>query len=389
MRVAVVTQYFPTSAQPWAGHSAYQTLKQLAKNCELKVFYPEAAYPKLLRPKTGAPGIDRTWQPDKVNAQYIPYPVLPVISRALNGWTMFRRLLPHVRAWRPDVILNYVVYPDGYAAVRIAEALSLPVVLTAIGSDLNRIPDRLVGAFTRAALRRASVTLSVSNDLARTARRLGAADSRAILNGCDTTIFHPRDKGAARQALGLDPEAQIILYAGRLDVRKGLRELIAAVAALRPRRPLLRCFLLGDGSDKPLLQSAIAQHQLEAAVTFVPAGTTATVAQWMAAADLFTLPSYMEGCPNVVLEALASGRPVVSTNVGGIPELMDARSGCLVPPADADALARALDETLSQQWSADEIASRHHRSWYDVSRDLLGVLEQVTSSGQRLARSGV
>ena len=377
MRVAVVTQYFPTSAQPWAGHSAYQTLKHLAQHCDLQVFYPEATYPALLRPKTGAPAIDRTWQPMGVAAQYIPYPVLPVVSRPLNGWTMYRRLLPHVRAWRPDVLLNYVVYPDGYAAVRTGEALGVPVALTAIGSDLNRIPDRIVGRFTRAALRRASVTLAVSGDLARTAKAMGASESRAILNGCDTAIFHPGDRQAARSALGIDPDAEVVLYAGRLDIRKGLRELIDAVAALRIRRPALHCYLLGDGSDKPLLQQAITRLQLESSVTFVPAAPTATVAQWMAAADLFTLPSYMEGCPNVVLEALASGRPVVTTNVGGIPELMDAQSGRLVPPADASALAAALDETLSQQWSADEIAGRHHRSWDDVSREVLGVLETV------------
>ncbi len=375
MRVAVVTQYFPTSAQPWAGHSAYQTLQRLAQHCDLQVFYPEARYPALLRPKTGAPAIDRGWQPEGVAAQYIPYPVLPVVSRSLNGWTMYRRLLPHVRAWRPDVVLNYVVYPDGYAAMRIGEALGVPVVLTAIGSDLNRIPDRIVGAFTRAALRRANVTLAVSADLARTARAMGAKDSRAILNGCDTAIFHPQDRQAARIALGIAGDAEVVLYAGRLDIRKGLRELIDAVAALRTRRPALHCYLLGEGPDKPLLQAAVAQHQLEHAVTFLPAAPTATVARWMAAADLFTLPSYMEGCPNVVLEALASGRPVVTTNVGGIPELMDAQSGRLVPPIDAPALANALDETLSRRWSADEIASRHHRSWEDVSRDVLGVLD--------------
>lgn len=378
MKVAVVTQYFPTSAQPWAGHSAYQTLKRLAAACEVRVFYPEAAYPALLRPQISAQ-LDRAWQPAGVTVEYIPYPVLPVVSRPLNGWTISRRLLPHVRAWRPDVILNYVVYPDGYAAVRVGEALGVPVVLTAIGSDLNRIPGRVVRHLTVAALRRAAFTTTVSGDLLRTAQRLGAdpARSAAILNGCDTDVFHPRDKAAARALLGVEPAAQVVLYAGRLDVRKGLRELVEAAAALRAQHPDLRCYLLGDGQDRPLLEQAIAKHEAQETIRFVPAAPTDTVAQWMATCDVFTLPSYKEGCPNVVIEALASGRPVVATNVGGIPELMDVESGRLVPAMNATALGLALHETLQQPWSAEAIAARHHRSWQDVSDDLMAVLRSV------------
>ncbi len=391
MRVAVVTQYFPTSAQPWAGHSAYQTLKRLAAACEVKVFYPEANYPALLRPKTGGTALDPAWQPAGIAVEYVRYPVLPIISRPLNGWNIYRTLSPRVRAWQPDVILNYVVYPDGYAAVRIGEALRVPVVLTAIGSDLNRIPDRLVRHFTIAALRRAAFTTTVSGDLLRTAQRLGAdpARSSAILNGCDTAVFHPSDRAAARHALQLDPAANILLYAGRLDVRKGLRELVEAVAAVRARQPKLQCYLLGDGPDRTLLEQLIAKHTAQDTIRFVPAAPTGTVAQWMAACDVFTLPSYKEGCPNVVLEALASGRPVVATHVGGIPELMDEQSGRLVPAREAAALERALDDTLGGQWTAEVIAARHHRSWQDVSDDLLAVLRSVLTLSKNVPATTV
>ncbi len=371
MRVAVVTQYFPSSAAPWAGHSAYQTLRPLARRCELKVFYPEITYPKGLQPRSSKGPLDHAYQAPEVAAEYIPYPALPVVSRPLNGWNAGRSLLPRVRAFRPDIIFGYVAYPDGLAAVRIARALRVPAVITAIGSDLNRIPDPLVAMLTRRVLRNADFIVTVSGDLLQTALALGAHRdrSRAIINGCDISIFHERDRRATRRELNVDENAEVVVYVGRLDLRKGLRELILAAARLRRTRPRLRVYLVGDGTDGPELERVVATHELANVVTFVPPCQTDRVAMWMGAADLVTLPSYMEGCPNVVLEALASGRPVVATKVGGIPEIADERSGRLVPPRDVASLADALDETLTRPWDAAQIAARHARSWSDVADD--------------------
>ena len=108
----------------------------------------------------------------------------------------------------------------------------------------------------------------------------------------------------------------------------------------------------------------------------------------MSASDLVTLPSYREGCPNVVIEALAAGRPVVATNVGGIPELMDSTCGRLVPPQNVPALTQALDETLSETLAgklpAATISSRHSRSWADVAHDLHQILiDTINDSGSK------
>jgi teichuronic acid biosynthesis glycosyltransferase TuaC len=380
LKIAVITQYFPTSEQPWAGHSAYQTLRYLAQWHEVQVFYPEVRYPKRLTPTTGRlTRLDASYQPDGVEVEYIPYPALPAVSRALNGWVASGRLLPHVRRFGPDIILNYVVYPDGFAALRVGQALKVPVVVTAIGSDLNRIPDPLCGALTRKTLRESDAVVTVSGDLKRTAILLGAdaGKSYAILNGCDTSIFYNRDRGEARAELRIDPDEEVVAYVGRMDVRKGLRELIEAVASLHERRPRLRCYLVGDGSDETALRELIAQKNAGEYVRLMPPCRTDGVALWMAAADLVTLPSYKEGCPNVVLEALAAGRPVVASDVGGIPELMDHSSGRLVPAMDSGALAAALDQVLDMEWSGNEIATRHQRGWADVARDVQGILEGV------------
>jgi teichuronic acid biosynthesis glycosyltransferase TuaC len=386
MRVAVVTQYFPTSLQPWAGHSAYQTLRLLAKRCELKVFYPEAHY---LAGKGSTSRIDPAYRPPDVDVEYIPYPALPLVSRPLNGWSASRRLLPYVRRFDPGILLNYVAYPDGFAAVRIGGTLHKPVVLTAIGSDLNRMSDPVCAALTKSALRDADFTVTVSGDLLNTARKLGASPtaSAAILNGCDTEIFRPQALDAAREALSLPMDAKIVTYVGRYDLRKGLIELIDAAARVKQQTPGLRCYLVGDGPDKPLLQEAIGKHNADEWITLVPPQPTREVALWMAASDLVTLPSYKEGCPNVVIEALCAGRPVVATDVGGIPELMDSASGRLVPAMDVEALALALQQTLDQHWSAEEIASRHTRSWQDVATDVLQVLEQTLNNFKKPGRA--
>jgi len=380
MKVAVITQYFPTSAQPWAGHSAYQTLRLLARQCDLHVFYPAATYPAMLAPKM-LYALRSDWNPPDVKVTYIPYPVLPVVTRPLNGMTIAWKLLPHVRRFAPDILLNYVVYPDGYATVRLGRKLGVPTVLTAIGSDLNRIPDWMVGRLTKKALRAANFVTTVSHDLGKTAVKLGAAPERvqALLNGCDTLVFHPRDRASCRKELGLTQTAEVIVYVGRLDVRKGLIELVEAIALLRTNRPGIHCYLIGDGPDLPLVVEAIRKHNVGDTITLMPSCPTEKVAQWMGASDLVTLPSYREGCPNVVIEGLAVGRPVVATNVGGIPELMDNSSGRLVEPVDVPELVRGFEETLTQNWVAKDIAERHSRSWADVAEDLLRVLERTVA----------
>jgi teichuronic acid biosynthesis glycosyltransferase TuaC len=386
MKVAVITQYFPDSTQIWGGHSAYQTLRLLSRLCELHVFCPDITYPPGLTPRSMRhPPLDRSWQPEGVSVSYIPYPTIPYFGRPLNGFSIAAFVLPHVRRYRPDIILDYVVHPDGLAALRVARALKVPVVLTAIGSDLNRIPDPICKYLTSYTLRHADRITTVSRDLANTAISLGADPARTIpiLNGCDTGVFHPGDpdseaRAEARACLGIEPATEAVVYVGRLDIRKGLVELVAAVAQLRATRPNLHCYLVGDGPDRPIVIEAIARHNATVCITMVAPGPTSVVAQWMSASDLVTLPSYREGCPNVVIEALAAGRPVVATNVGGIPELMDSTCGRLVPPQDVAALARGLDETLSEaaagKLSAAAISSRHGRSWSDVARDLHHVL---------------
>ena len=106
----------------------------------------------------------------------------------------------------------------------------------------------------------------------------------------------------------------------------------------------------------------------------------------MTAADLVTLPSYMEGCPNVVLEALACGRPVVATNVGGIPEIMSDECGCLVPPRDSGRAGSRLGIGPRQNLGRAAISAHRSRSWNTVAAELLEIFESLVSTRQAHAR---
>jgi teichuronic acid biosynthesis glycosyltransferase TuaC len=382
LRIAVLTRYFPSSGEPWQGRSAYQTVRVLARQAEVDVFYPHPAYPAWLTPRTRLyRSLDTGFSPPDVHVGYYNFPALPLISRPVNGLFAARSLLAPIRAFRPDLIFSIFLYPDSYAALRIGKELGVPVVAMGIGSDIHSIRDAISAWYTRQVLREADFLVTVSEDLRQKAIVMGASPerSRAVINGCDLSAFHPMDRTQARRALNLAPDAPTVVYIGRMDVRKGLRELIEAAAKIQARRPDLHVYLVGEGADRPQVRSAIQAQNASGFIHDLPACSPDQVSTWMAAADLVTLPSYMEGCPNVVLEALACGRPVIATTVGGIPEIMSDACGRLIPPRDSAALAQALDAVLAQPWDAAEISSHWGRSWNTVAKELMNIFESVTS----------
>jgi glycosyltransferase involved in cell wall biosynthesis len=385
LKIAVVTRYFPNSEQPTHGRSAYQTLRVLALEAEVRVFYPNSVYPSFLKPRSRTyNNLDASYSLPDVNVSYYDYPALPLLSRPFNGGMAARILLPHVKIFAPDLIFSFVLYPYGYAALQIGKALSVPVVAMGIGSDIHSIGDRLSAMRTRSVLREADFLVTVSEDLRKKAVGMGAppAKTRAIVNGCDLSVFQVMDRLEAREKLHIDPATDAVVYIGRMDLKKGLRELVEAAASLHPQRPNLRVYLVGEGPDLAAIENAVQAHNAGSYINVLPACSFDDVAIWNAASDLVTLPSYMEGCPNVILEALACGRPVVATNVGGIPEIMGDECGRLVPPRDPAALALALASVLDATWDAAAISALRGRSWTTVAAELLEIFESLLAGRQ-------
>lgn len=389
LRIAVVTRYFPSSGEPVYGRSLYETLRIVGRSSEVRVFYPNAAYPRFLKPRSRTyDKLDPTFSPPGVNVNYYDFFALPLLTRPLNGEMEFRALLPHVRTFAPDLVFGCFLYPAGYAAFKIGKTLGAPVVNMSIGSDINRIGDPISAWYTRTLLREEDFLVTVSEDLRKKAVAMGAppAKTRTILNGCNLEVFHPDNRIQAREQLGIDSSVEAVVYVGRLDLTKGLLELVDAAVKLHPSRPALHVFMVGDGPDKAAIENKILSNSAAGYIHLIPGCAFDEVAVWMTAAELVTLPSYMEGCPNVVLEALACGRPVVATNVGGIPEILNDSCGRLVPPREPAKLAEALAAVLDHSWDAAAISAHESRSWSTTAAELLKVFENVVRNRKGAAR---
>lgn len=383
-RIALVTSVFPVPWDLTRGRPVFETAKALSEHADVRVFFVTARYPRLpgLRPKGFLYGdLPRDYALPGVDMEAFHYPALPLVSRPLNGFVCDGVLAPRLRAFAPEAVLAYWIYPEGYAALRSARRLGLPCVIGSRGSDI-RVRDAVSSHFTGLALRGASQVITVSEELRQQAvHRYGADAARVttIVNGCNTALFHPQDRRLVRQRLGLATDGRLIVFVGRVVQAKGVMELVAAFARLGAERPDLRLAIVGDGVDMPRVRAAVADSGLADRVALPGAVTPAEVAQWINAGDLLTLPSYSEGYPNVLVEALACGRPVVATDVGGAREIVDDRSGVLIAPADIDALAQGLRQVLDREADAAALSARFGRSWDDVARQTLAVCERAIS----------
>lgn len=372
MLIAVVTDLFPVSDQPHLGWPVYRTVEALRRFADIHVVCPSASIPWSERPVL--PGHEvKEFQID-LPFTFFEFPVLPLLSRPWNGAVCARFLYPHLARLRPDLVLNYWLYPEGYAALKVGRALGIPVIVSARGSDLRRIPDPLTGRKVAQTVRGADQVLTVSENLRQHAIRLGAAPYRvtSIPNGTEFRTFYRRDQQGVRQELGVSADEQIVLYIGRFSQDRGLMELLMAFARLAADWPRLRLVCLGSGPLRDDMLTCAAVCGIRDRL-YLPGDQGQLKATWLNAADLLCLPSYSEGCPKVIIEAVSCGCPVVASAVGAIPELVNPQCAILVPPENVDRLAQGLSEALSHTWDRATISSDFARSWNDVARETFEV----------------
>ena len=244
-----------------------------------------------------------------------------------------RDVVVAARRFRPDVAYAHFLVPAGLLAVIAARA---PTVVTAHGQDVeNAVRSRVVRAATRLTIRRAAGVIAVSRWLAARLETVAPeAQGRVEVVDCgvDLDRFVPGNAEAARAELGWLPRGTAFVCAGSLSERKNVLRLASAFS----RRGEGSLAFVGDGPLRGALEGRRGIH-LAGAVRHE------AMPLWLQAADVVCQPSLAEPFGLVTLEALACGRPVVATSVGGPPEFVPPEAGVLVDPLDDDALVAALE----------------------------------------------
>jgi teichuronic acid biosynthesis glycosyltransferase TuaC len=380
MRVLAVTKIFPNALEPRSAPFNRLQFSALAEHCDLEVlaaipWFPGASAFQRWSSTGRLTSVPELEDIGGLKVRHPRYAYVPRFGHGIAGHLYAASLAPLVLSYRGrvDVLLGSWAYPDGYAAVILAEMIGVPAVVKVHGSDLN-VLAKWPGPRQRLewALPRAARVVAVSRPLAEAAVGLGVAPDRVDLvpNGIDRRVFHPRDRGEARRELGLAPEGPIALYVGHITEAKGAFDLVRAFAAAGAALRGTRLVMVGDGTG--MRACAELCQKLGVDVCFVGAEPHERVPLWLAACDVLVLPSWNEGTPNVVLEALACGRRVVATTVGGIPDIVTSDElGRLVPPREPQQLAAALVASLAAPYEPEAVARLSPTPSWDESAKLL------------------
>lgn len=372
LRVLAITKIFPNAVEPLSAPFNRQQFSALATRCQLEVmgtipWFPGAG---LLGKWSSAGKLAAVPPKETIDGISVRHPrtlFVPRLAHATWGPLYAASIAPKLLPYRNriDVVLGSWAYPDGFAAVIAARLLGVPCVVKLHGSDINLIaklpgPRRMLAW----ALPRAARVVAVSRALADEVAQLGVPRERIsiVMNGVDAALFHPRDRAAARAELGL-PAGPIALYVGNLKAEKGVLDLAAAWTTVAATLPDATLVVVGGGPAASALAAAVGPR-----VKLVGPQPLPAIPTWMAACDLLVLPSHAEGTPNVVLEALASGRRVVATRVGGIPDLVTRPElGELVEPRAPDALAAAIVRALPTPYAPAAVAELGARGGWEAS----------------------
>ena len=371
MQILTFTTLYPSAARPQHGIFVETRLRKLVESgrVEARIVAPCPWFP-FASPHFGAYSLMARVPREEVrhglHIDHPRYPLLPKIGMSTAPLALFAAILPRLRRQIArgrgfELIDAHYFYPDGVAAVLLGRALGRPVVVTARGSDLNLIAEhRVPRRWIRWAAAQAAGLVAVSSGLRDRLAGLGIAPQqvRVLRNGVDLALFRPGDRAAARQRLGFTRPT--LLAVGNLVALKRHRLMVETLALL----PDADLVIVGEGPERAAIEVLARARGIAPRVRLLGQIAQQQLPAIYGAADLLLLVSTHEGWPNVLLESMACGTPVVVSNIAGIGDIVaGAAAGRIVADAVPDRLAAAIGGLLAAP--PDRAATRAYAEGFD------------------------
>lgn len=393
MNLLLVTNLFPTPSDPERGVFILQLVKRLKNICDVTVVCPLPYFPKLSFLKK----LDKWYQFSLVPTEYEiegikvhspKYPLIPKLSESRHAMLMSLGLKTFIRRLNNekkfDAVSSHWLFPDSCAVDIAIKSLNIPHIPSGRGCDVNQyLYDVNKGPQIIKTLNNAAAITVVSNGLKNELVKSGINKNKitVIPNGVDVNNFKPLDKNHCRKKLKLKLSEPMVLFVGRLSEEKNIKSLMLSAKYLIENYKPFQLYLVGDGPLMSDLKKLSNSLKIENHIHFVGKVDHSEVSTWMGAADFFCLPSLREGCPNVVLEALGCGRPVIASNVGAIPDVITEETGILFTPENIDEINSSFTRAFDTTWDEKTITnSIKNLTWEHAAKRYLDVFNHCTTS---------
>jgi hypothetical protein len=277
----------------------------------------------------------------------VPKKLFYSLTGDLYGYSIPRYAYGHIS--KKDLVHCHHIFPDTYGMLGLSEKWEAPLIGDIHGDAFftDYASHTGLGRRIQKTVKACSRIVCVSRHIRELALQAGVDDAKLafVPLGIDIDRFRPRDKEPIRCELGVK-ERRVILYVGQLQRKKGLYDLLEAISLLSDREDCL-FVIIGKGPEEEGLKRSAKRLGIERSVRFEGQQLGEALSKWYSLADVFVLPSWMEGRPTVIYEAMASGCAVIATDVSGIPEqVKDGHTGLLVRPKDPAMLAEKLTVLL-------------------------------------------
>ena len=392
-RLLVFTSLFPSKVHPGAGLFIRERMFRVAKHLPLVVVSPVPWFPLQGLIRYFRPGY--RLQPPKVEEQqgvmvYHPrFLAVPGVLRELDGLSMalcslllLRRLK---RRFKFTLIDSHFAWPDGYGATLLGRLFRVPVTITLRGTEVPHAKDVFKRNKILQALGRAVYVFSVADSLKRHVVGLGASAEKikVVGNGVDTERFVNECQVEARKRLDLPPDAKVLVTVGGLVERKGFHRVIELIPALLEEFPRLYYLVVGGACAEGDWRQRLENQANELGVrdrVFFTGPVAPDLLRWpLSASDIFVLPTSNEGWANVFLEAMACGLPVVTSDVGGNPEVVcNDDLGIVVPFGHSQLLYDAIVAALNKKWQREKIMTyAKNNNWDSRVEYLLSAFSEI------------